>query len=349
MNTSENTGRQGERGLVIEIEREFAASRERVFRRWTDAEALARWFAPPGYVTLRSVADPRPGGAWRLDFRSDSGEHEYSEQGLYREVEPWDRLVLTLSQLDGAAANPLTMVTVLFEEVGDAEAPRTRMRFTQSGYESRRLREDNEQGWRGCFTALSRDLEESGNGAAPGGAAALGGTSESGGAAASTGSAAPDRAPAPAGNGASGETGGPTPAESERELRELFEAWFDASERKDVDAQMEPIAEDIVSYEHEPPQERRGIDAVRAVCAAGMEYQTGEFRWDIPDLQIRIIGDTAVTWGLNRMRNVAPDGTVREDWSRGTRVFERRGGRWRMVHQHVSFPVDDAGRAVTER
>jgi uncharacterized protein YndB with AHSA1/START domain/ketosteroid isomerase-like protein len=325
MKTTETTGRQDEQGLVIEIEREFAASRERVFRRWTEAEALARWFAPPGYVTLRSAADPRPGGAWRLDFRSEDGEHEYSERGLYREVEPWDRLVLTLSQLDGAAANPLTVVTVLLEEVGAAQAPRTRMRFTQSGYESRRLREDNEQGWRGCFTALSRDLEASESDAAPGG------------------SAAPD------GSAASGNAGDPNPAESERELRELFEAWFDASERKDVDAQMEPIAEDIVSYEHEAPQERRGIDAVRAVCAAGMEYQTGEFRWDIPDLQIRIIGDTAVTWGLNRMRNVAPDGTVREDWSRGTRVFERRGGRWRMVHQHVSFPVDESGRAVTER
>ncbi|WP_238148192.1 SRPBCC domain-containing protein [Rothia halotolerans] len=326
MNTSENTGRQGEQGLVIEIEREFAASRERVFRRWTDAEALARWFAPPGYVTLRSAADPRPGGAWRLDFRSDSGEHEYSEQGLYREVEPWDRLVLTLTQVDGAAANPLTVVTVLLEEVGDAEAPRTRMRFTQSGYDSRRLREDNEQGWRGCLTALARDLEASEESAEPGGPAASGESEPSG-----------------------DEAGRPDPAEAERELRELFEAWFEASERKDVDAQMEPIAEGIVSYEHEAPQERRGIDAVRAVCAAGMEYQTGEFRWDIPDLQIRVIGDTAVTWGLNRMRNVAPDGTVREDWSRGTRVFERRGGRWRMIHQHVSFPVDAEGRAVTER
>lgn len=33
------------------------------------------------------------------------------------------------------------------------------MRFTQSGYRSLALRNDNEQGWRGCFTTLAHDLE----------------------------------------------------------------------------------------------------------------------------------------------------------------------------------------------
>jgi len=34
-------------------------------------------------------------------------------------------------------------------------------------------------------------------------------------------------------------------------------------------------------------------------------------------------------------------------WSRGTRIFQRRDGRWQMIHQHVSFPYDqETGRAV---
>src|SRR5690606_24258661 len=108
-------------------------------------------------------------------------------------------------------------------------------------------------------------------------------------------------------------------------------------------------AADIVSYEHEAPMEYRGVDAVRAVCAAGFAYQSGDFRWDVPDLRIRIVGDLAVTWGLNRMRAEEADGTLREHWSRGTRVFERRDGRWQMIHQHVSFPVDAGGRASMTR
>jgi ketosteroid isomerase-like protein len=35
-------------------------------------------------------------------------------------------------------------------------------------------------------------------------------------------------------------------------------------------------------------------------------------------------------------------------WSRGTRVFRRRGRGWEMTHQHVSYPVDpETGRAST--
>lgn len=147
------------RGLVIEIEREFAATAERVFRRWTDADALARWFAPPGYTTVCARSDPRPGGEWRLDFRAESGGHSYTEQGAYREVAPFERLALTLRQIDGGSSNPETLVAVRLRDVGTLERPRTLMRFTQSGYRSAGLRDDNEEGWRGCFVALARDVE----------------------------------------------------------------------------------------------------------------------------------------------------------------------------------------------
>lgn len=150
--------RHHDRGLVIEIEQEFPATRERVFRRWTDADALARWFAPPGYATAHSESDPRPGGRWRMDFHAQNGPHRYTEQGTFRELDPFERLALTLTQVDGNHTNPETLVTVDLDDIGTAEMPRTLMRFTQSGYRSPSLRDDNEQGWRGCFSALAQDL-----------------------------------------------------------------------------------------------------------------------------------------------------------------------------------------------
>jgi ketosteroid isomerase-like protein len=38
--------------------------------------------------------------------------------------------------------------------------------------------------------------------------------------------------------------------------------------------------------------------------------------------------------GLDR---IVADGA--EAWSRGTRIFERRGGGWQMIHQHLSVPA----------
>jgi uncharacterized protein YndB with AHSA1/START domain len=122
---------------------------------------------------------------------------------------------------------------------------------------------------------------------------------------------------------------------AERDLRSLFEEWFRASERKDLDACMAPLAPDVLSYEHETPLVHRGVDALRASCKVGFDKAPEPFRWDIPELRVMVRGDVAVTWGLNHMR-----GPGLEMWSRGTRIFQRIDGRWRMIHQHVSFPYD---------
>ena len=45
-------------GLVIAIEKEFTASPEQVFARWTDADALARWSTMLGrHVTCVRIVD----------------------------------------------------------------------------------------------------------------------------------------------------------------------------------------------------------------------------------------------------------------------------------------------------
>jgi ketosteroid isomerase-like protein len=83
---------------------------------------------------------------------------------------------------------------------------------------------------------------------------------------------------------------------------------------------------------------------VREVCRSGLEASTDTVTWDVPDLELVVDGDLAVGWGFNR---VTADG--REWWSRGTRVFRRRGGRWVLVHQHVSYPYAPAtGAALTD-
>lgn len=133
------------------------------------------------------------------------------------------------------------------------------------------------------------------------------------------------------------------------EIRELHARWFDASHRKDLDATMEPIAADIVSFEHSPPLRYTEVAAIREECRAGFEHQGEGFTWTVPDLEVAVRGDLAVAWGLNRMASRRPDGSEEVTWSRGTRVFRRIDDEWRMVHQHVSFPVDPTtGVAATD-
>jgi uncharacterized protein (TIGR02246 family) len=127
-------------------------------------------------------------------------------------------------------------------------------------------------------------------------------------------------------------------------VRALHRRWYAATAAKDLDGIMDGIADDVVSYEHEAPLVHNGAGAVREVCRSGLEASTGTVNWGVPDLEVVVDGDLAVGWGLNR---VTADG--REWWSRGTRVFRRRAGRWEMTHQHVSYPYDPAtGAALTD-
>jgi len=132
-------------------------------------------------------------------------------------------------------------------------------------------------------------------------------------------------------------------------VRAEFEDWFSTSEAKDLDAAMSKIATDIVSYEHTSPLEVRDIEGLRAECAKGFAAAGPEFRWDIPDHRIVVRGDIAVCWGLNRMTSRRDGALLHEMWSRGTRVFQKRNGHWKMIHQHVSFPMDPVtGMAATD-
>lgn len=146
----------------------------------------------------------------------------------------------------------------------------------------------------------------------------------------------------------------PTPerdrAAAERELRRLHERWFDSTAGKDLDGLMAPIADDVVSYEHDQPLQYIGVDAVREVCKAGLDAAGDSIvTWNVPDLRILVNGDLAVAWGLNHVQVKPADGQTVESWSRGTRIFQRRNGAWLMTHQHLSYPYDPAtGHAKTD-
>ncbi|MPY47870.1 DUF4440 domain-containing protein [Streptomyces sp. K1PN6] len=138
-------------------------------------------------------------------------------------------------------------------------------------------------------------------------------------------------------------------AQAEREVRAVHQHWFERTAAKDLDGLMAHIAEDIVSYEHDAPLQYIGRDRVREVCRAGLESAPGGVTWDVPEMKVLIRDDLAVVWGLNHMTGEMEDGTTDSTWSRGTRVLQRRGGEWQMIHQHVSYPyAPETGETKTD-
>ena len=139
------------------------------------------------------------------------------------------------------------------------------------------------------------------------------------------------------------------PAGEADAVRALHATWADCTAAKDLDGLMDNIDPDVVSYEHGGPLQYAGRDDVREVCRQGLDASSGAISLDTPDLTVRVSGVLAVSWGLDRIRVESDGGDTVETWSRATRIFHEQNGKWLMIHQHLSFPVDpQTGQARTD-
>jgi uncharacterized protein YndB with AHSA1/START domain len=95
--------------------RVFWAPREVVFNAWTDPEQISRWWGPHDMTDPICDMDVRPGGAWRIVMRSSDGT-EYPLTGTFAEIDPPERLVLTMNTVE----HPAEWYAAMDEALGDA-------------------------------------------------------------------------------------------------------------------------------------------------------------------------------------------------------------------------------------
>ena len=137
---------------VLRLERHFAASPEAVFRAWTDPEALAAWFGPHGVETRKVQIDLRPGGRYSLEMFEPDGVYPLS--GVYREVTPPERLVMTWVWGHGELEGMEMLVTI---ELRAAKGG-TDLTLTHEKLPSESAREKHQFGWTGCLDCLAQHL-----------------------------------------------------------------------------------------------------------------------------------------------------------------------------------------------
>ena len=100
---------------VLRLSRSFAAPRDRVFRAFTAPAQLARWWGPKGFTVPACTLDVRVGGAWRTVMRSPEGK-DHIVSGVYREITPPERMVLTWAWEEAGARGHETLVTIELAE-----------------------------------------------------------------------------------------------------------------------------------------------------------------------------------------------------------------------------------------
>jgi uncharacterized protein YndB with AHSA1/START domain len=142
---------QSEFNLVIE--RVFNAPRESVWKAWTDQELRKKWLAPQGLHVGEDEGQMQKGAPYEVCMINSNGD-EIRYAGEYRELIAPEKLVFThvwKSDIHGGIPNIETLCTVFLEKLAD---DRTKMTFTQTGFNSAESQDNHKGGWSECFDKL---------------------------------------------------------------------------------------------------------------------------------------------------------------------------------------------------
>lgn len=154
----------------LTITRVFDAPREKVWKAWTAPEEVKKWWGPKNFTAPVSKIDLRVGGKYLSCMRGPDGK-DYWSTGVYRELVPMERIVVTDSFADekgnvvpashyGMTGDfPLELlVTVTFEQLGN----KTKMVLRHEGIPSGMMRELTETGWSESFDKLAEHIAANG-------------------------------------------------------------------------------------------------------------------------------------------------------------------------------------------
>ena len=141
----------------LKVSRTIRASRQRVYRAWTEPELMMRWFVEADDEMRVCRIDLRKGG--RYEFQGTSKGRPWTVRGEYLEVKPPERLVYTWTwNIDPAKGEPTgddTLVTIDFIDRGKE----TDVVVTHERFASAQARDMHANGWKGCLDRLSKLAE----------------------------------------------------------------------------------------------------------------------------------------------------------------------------------------------
>lgn len=124
------------------VTRAIPAPAEAVFRAWTEPEQIRQWSCPPGATIRDSQVELVPGGAYRLLIEAEEGTL-HTAFGVYREIDPPERLVYTWDWEEAASAVGETLVTVEFV----ADGASTEVTVAHEGFPAAEAAEGHRLGW----------------------------------------------------------------------------------------------------------------------------------------------------------------------------------------------------------
>ena len=139
---------------TVQLHRVLSATPERVYRAFTDPDAMAKWLPPHGFTGKVHDMDARAGGRYRMSFTNFSNGQSHSFGGTYVELKPNELLRYT-DVFDDPNLPGEMMTTVTLKAVSCG----VELRVLQEGIPSMIPAEQCYLGWQQSLTLLTQLVE----------------------------------------------------------------------------------------------------------------------------------------------------------------------------------------------
>ena len=136
---------------AIRLHRVLATSPDKVYRAFIEADAMAKWLPPNGFVCTMHHLEARVGGTFRMSFRNFTTRDSHSFGGEYIELKPSERIVYT-DKFDDPGLSGEMRVEVSLKKV----VVGTEVEITQSGVPDVIPPEACYLGWQDSLQNLAR-------------------------------------------------------------------------------------------------------------------------------------------------------------------------------------------------
>jgi uncharacterized protein (TIGR02246 family) len=139
----------------------------------------------------------------------------------------------------------------------------------------------------------------------------------------------------------------PARADARADIKALEDRWVTAFKAKDVDAIMKAYApgQALVVFDVVPPRQYVGAAAYRKDWQNFLGSFEGPITVELTDLDIGADRNLAYSHSIQRVSGTDKQGKKLDLTVRVTDVYQKIRGRWYIVHEHVSVPVDlDTGK-----
>lgn len=137
---------------TLEVKRTINAGTDAVYRAFTDAKQLEKWYAPGDMSATVHHVEPKVGGTYKIDMGEKDGS-VHTSVGKFLELVPGKKIVM---EFNWEGANALPENGVVTVTLDDAGAGKTLVTLKHERLPNAEATQMHAQGWEGCLENLAK-------------------------------------------------------------------------------------------------------------------------------------------------------------------------------------------------